>query len=245
MKTRRRHLVLLALASVLAAGCGEEAGIPRGRLTVTTWEVAARPRDSSPPLRFAAVDSTWTAPDVPRAGGLRSSLAGPMSEAPPGWEPVRTMLLAMVSGARLTAVDSLGVAGDADRASRSWLLELPVDPAAAVRGRYPVEYGRTGSGAWVGEGRMMRDLLWVRRSGEIPDTVRIHLEGTLADTVGVVREARTLRAEGTLFVASLGRILDLSVRMGGQVTRVSAEEVARRHRDTAERLRGVVEGPER
>lgn len=241
----RAGILSLLLAAVVVMACGQETAIHHARLTVTTWEMAAVPRDSTPPIRFVGVDSVWSAPGRPGAGGVRSSLAGPVSEGDPEWEPVRSMLLAMASDARLTPEDSISVSDQASRISRDWLLEMPVEAGTRIRGRYPVSYERAESGAWVGQGRVRRDFLWIRRSEEIPDTIRIRLDGTLTDTVEVVREGRTLEAEGTIFVASMGRTLDLTLRMRGVVTRIPEAEVRRRRMETTESLEGSLGGPER
>lgn len=241
-----RRAVVLALLAVVVVACAEETAIHDGRLTVTTWEVVAQPRDTAPQLRFVAIDSLWSAPGRPGAGGTRSSLAGPMTRADPEWESVRSLLLAMASRARITPEDSLVLAGEADEISRVWLLDIPVAAGSRIRGRYPVSYRRLESGPWAGEGSVRRDFRWIRRAGGgVPDTVSIRLDGVLSDTVGVLREARALEAEGTLSVASLGRVLDLTVRMRGVITRVPETEVSRRHEETVERLERALGGSER
>ena len=220
-------------ASVALAACAPGGG--GGLLTVRTLEVSVAGADGLA-LQGGAIDSTWTIPgdDVRQ---LKRSLAlepGDDSEVPN--RLVDRAARGLVTGFDYDPPDDppVGAAG-AEEHSSNGVLEISLRQGIIFRATVVTDYVPDEDLGWLGMAEFGDRLIWIDRTVNPPDTVRLTLDGNYEDARDAEggRQA-ILSAQGTLYVATGG---DYTVEFTERVetVEVSAEGVARRMDELAGR----------
>lgn len=228
-----RRLVLLAGAGALLA-C-EKAGFD-ARLSVSDVWVEAVRVGGGDTLSAGSRDSVWTFGEGP---GRALEVSRRTSRGP---EPSRASLApseaaileTMAHGLRLYPEGPLPAGEDSAPYRVSWMVELPLSDAVAMRVRIPAVYERGEARGWTGRGEAMRDFRWIAAEGERADTVTVSLDAVFEDRRGADGTGESsFTGTGTLVLRSENQEYRLEIRQRTVVSLAHAGEVLRRQ----ERLR--------